>query len=89
MSSSIRCSSIHIQKHCCVDDKGIISSKRVAEVSEQLMDLGCYEISLGDTIGIGNPGQATKVTRRVKERVPVDMLAGMSTAILRLLYIVN
>jgi hydroxymethylglutaryl-CoA lyase len=37
-------------------------------------DLGCYEISLGDTIGIGNPGAATEMVRKVKEMIPVEML---------------
>jgi len=37
--------------------QGEIEPKMVAEVSKQLLDLGCYEISLGDTIGIGTPEQ--------------------------------
>lgn len=47
----------------------------MADTSMKLHDMGCYEISLGDTIGIGNPGQATAVIRRVKEHIPVEMLA--------------
>ena len=35
--------------------QGAISPQAVADVSHQLLDLGCYEISLGDTIGIGTP----------------------------------
>ncbi len=47
----------------------------MAEVSARVRDLGCYEISLGDTIGIGNPGAATEMVRKVKEMIPVEMLA--------------
>jgi isopropylmalate/homocitrate/citramalate synthase len=36
--------------------QGEVSPEQVAKVARQLFDLGCYEISLGDTIGIGNPG---------------------------------
>lgn len=37
--------------------EGKISSQKVIEVSQALLDLGCYEVSLGDTIGIGTPAQ--------------------------------
>ena len=36
--------------------EGPISPQKVSEVSQKLLDLGCYEISLGDTIGVGTPG---------------------------------
>ena len=35
--------------------QGDIDVNKVADVSKQLLDMGCYEISLGDTIGIGTP----------------------------------
>ena len=35
--------------------QGEISPEKVYAVSKQLLDMGCYEISLGDTIGIGTP----------------------------------
>ena len=36
--------------------EGPIQPSKVAEVSSKMLDLGCYEISLGDTIGVGTPG---------------------------------
>jgi hypothetical protein len=36
--------------------EGPIKPSKVAEVSSKMLDLGCYEISLGDTIGVGTPG---------------------------------
>jgi hydroxymethylglutaryl-CoA lyase len=48
---------------------------RVAEVAERLWALGCYEISLGDTIGIGTPNAARAMLRAVAERVPMKSLA--------------
>ena len=37
--------------------QGEIDPQLVNQVSKTLVDMGCYEISLGDTIGIGNPGK--------------------------------
>ena len=37
--------------------------------------MGCYEISLGDTIGIGNPGQISSLVRAVGAKVPLECLA--------------
>ncbi len=47
--------------------EGAIQPKKVAEVVEQMLDLGCHEISLGDTIGVGTP----ESTRRMLEQVLV------------------
>jgi hydroxymethylglutaryl-CoA lyase len=35
--------------------KGVVSSKVVGQLTEQLLELGCYEVALSDTIGIGTP----------------------------------
>ncbi|CAN1250345.1 Hydroxymethylglutaryl-CoA lyase, mitochondrial, partial [Linum perenne] len=40
-------------------EEGAISPSKVAYVAKALYDMGCYEISLGDTIGVGTPGNAT------------------------------
>ena len=50
--------------------------ERVAEVAGTLFDAGCYEISLGDTIGVGTPNRTKEVIARVTQRVPVASLAG-------------
>ncbi len=48
----------------------------VAEIADRLFSLGCYEISLGDTIGQGTPDSIAKMLIAVRERVPVTRLAG-------------
>ncbi|MBT1444952.1 hydroxymethylglutaryl-CoA lyase [Shewanella sp. JM162201] len=54
---------------------GEIAVNEVARVSEILYKLGCYEISLGDTIGVGTPAKARKMVEAVAARVPADKLA--------------
>lgn len=56
--------------------EGAVAADRVADVAHQLFKAGCYEISLGDTIGVGTPNRAKAVFARVAERVPVASLAG-------------
>ena len=48
----------------------------VADVAERLFSMGCYEISLGDTIGIGTPVDVQKMLESVAMRVPIPALAG-------------
>lgn len=55
--------------------EGEIAISEVARVSEILYKMGCYEISLGDTIGIGTPDNARRMLEAVAEKVPVDKLA--------------
>ena len=55
--------------------EGAVEPARVAEVSAGLHDLGCTEVSLGDTIGVGTPGKARAMVEAVAERVPLDRLA--------------
>ena len=55
--------------------EGEVDAGRVAEVAARLLELGCYEISLGDTIGVGTPGRARAMLRRVAEGVPLAQLA--------------
>ncbi|HEY8554714.1 MAG TPA: hydroxymethylglutaryl-CoA lyase [Burkholderiales bacterium] len=56
--------------------EGPIAPARVADVAERLYALGCYEISLGDTIGVGTPGQVKAMIEAVARRVPIEKLAG-------------
>jgi hydroxymethylglutaryl-CoA lyase len=58
----------------CPFDGGI-APKAVADVAERLWDLGCYEISLGDTIGVGTPEKAKAMLRAVGANVPTANLA--------------
>ena len=55
--------------------EGEISPIRVAGVADRLYQMGCYEISLGDTIGVGTPGKVEKMLRAVAAKVPVAQMA--------------
>ncbi|MEQ8964926.1 MAG: hydroxymethylglutaryl-CoA lyase [Azospirillaceae bacterium] len=55
--------------------EGEIAPAAVAEVAGRLAGLGCYEVSLGDTIGVGTPGRARAMLAAVAARVPVERLA--------------
>ncbi|KAM3657849.1 hydroxymethylglutaryl-CoA lyase, mitochondrial isoform 3-T3 [Ammospiza maritima maritima] len=55
--------------------EGKISAAKVAEVSKKMYSMGCYEISLGDTIGVGTPGSMREMLAAVMKEVPVGALA--------------
>lgn len=55
--------------------EGDIDPAQVAAVARELLDMGCYEISLGDTIGVGTPIKARKMLARVANEVPINQLA--------------
>ena len=55
--------------------QGEVPLSDVVRVARELHALGCYEISLGDTIGIGTPAKARAMLRAVAEWVPMDALA--------------
>jgi hydroxymethylglutaryl-CoA lyase len=54
---------------------GEVKPQAVVDVAETLWDLGCYEISLGDTIGVGTPIKARQLLRAVAGAVPMANLA--------------
>jgi hydroxymethylglutaryl-CoA lyase len=54
---------------------GEVKPQAVVDVAKALWDLGCYEISLGDTIGVGTPGKARLLVRAVAGSVPIANLA--------------
>jgi hydroxymethylglutaryl-CoA lyase len=56
--------------------EGEVSPRQVAEVAGALYDMGCYEVSLGDTIGTGTPGKTKAMIAACTERIPVEKLAG-------------
>lgn len=56
--------------------EGAITPQVVADVAWRLRDLGCYEVSLGDTIGVGNPASVARMLEAVGARVPMAQLAG-------------
>lgn len=55
--------------------EGKIQPEKVAWVAKTLFDMGCYEISLGDTIGVGTPGSIDSMLSAVTRLVPVSSLA--------------
>lgn len=55
--------------------EGSIPVTDVASISRELLELGCYEISLGDTIGTGTPVKARRMLEAVRKYVPVNLLA--------------
>jgi hydroxymethylglutaryl-CoA lyase len=63
---------------CVVDCPfdGPVSPDQVAAVAAELRDMGCYEISLGDTIGQGHPDRVDAMLARVLDEMPAAQLAG-------------
>ncbi|CAD5114659.1 DgyrCDS3709 [Dimorphilus gyrociliatus] len=55
--------------------EGFIEPVKVAEVAEKMFQMGCYEISLGDTTGIGTPQRFKDMLKAVSQRVPIERLA--------------
>ena len=56
--------------------EGDVDSDVVLMITEKLLEQGCYEISVADTIGVGTAGDAHHLFERLKTIVPVDQLAG-------------
>jgi hydroxymethylglutaryl-CoA lyase len=54
---------------------GEVKPQAVVDVAKVLWDLGCYEVSLGDTIGVGTPKKARELLRAVAGQVPMANLA--------------
>ncbi len=55
--------------------EGRVEVAAAARVAQALQELGCREISLGDTIGVGTPIRAKKMLAAVSQSVPIDRLA--------------
>ncbi|KAJ4848557.1 hypothetical protein Tsubulata_007856 [Turnera subulata] len=55
--------------------EGAISPSKVAYVAKELYDMGCFEISLGDTIGVGTPGSVVPMLEAVMAVIPIEKLA--------------
>ena len=54
---------------------GPMDAQRCADISKQLIDMGCYEVSLGDTIGKGTPIRMAHLLETVMKQVPASQLA--------------
>lgn len=55
--------------------EGAVAAVTVANLARRLIDIGCYEVALGDTIGVATPGQVESLLRGVTSQVPVAKLA--------------
>jgi hydroxymethylglutaryl-CoA lyase len=55
--------------------EGDIKTQAVIAVAKKLFDMGCYEISLGDTIGVGTPVKTQSLLQEMKREIPVSALA--------------
>ena len=55
--------------------EGDIPAAKVAEVAKALYNMGCYEISLGDTIGVGTPSLINTMINAVTESTPIEKIA--------------
>ncbi|KAK7062797.1 hypothetical protein VNI00_000288 [Paramarasmius palmivorus] len=55
---------------------GAVDPVKVREVAKELIEMGCYEVSLGDTVGMGAPHQISEMLEEVKKDIPVDRIAG-------------
>jgi len=56
--------------------EGPVAKEKVALVAKRLYEAGCYEVSLGDTIGVGTPATVERLFEHVAEVVPMTKLAG-------------
>jgi isopropylmalate/homocitrate/citramalate synthase len=55
--------------------RGAVETAEVVEVATALLDLGCQEVSIGDTIGVAEPDDIRRVTEALLARIPVERLA--------------
>jgi hydroxymethylglutaryl-CoA lyase len=56
--------------------EGDVAPKAVADLTRTLFELGCYEVSLGDTIGVGTPLRVKALVEAVARRAPLKKIAG-------------
>jgi hydroxymethylglutaryl-CoA lyase len=56
--------------------EGKVSEERVVRLAARLYKMGCFEISIGDTIGVATPGQVKSLFTKLKKKVPAAKLAG-------------
>ena len=55
--------------------QGKVAVENVVNLAAKMTEMGCFQISLGDTIGAGTPVQAKRMVQKVSEKVPVSKLA--------------
>ncbi len=55
--------------------EGAVDPARAVAIAARLVELGCYQISFGDTIGVGNPKQTREIVRRALDAMPREKIA--------------
>lgn len=55
--------------------EGAVDEKRVLEICRRMVDFGIYELSLGDTIGVGNPGQTARILELILKHIQAEKIA--------------
>lgn len=56
--------------------EGKVSEAKVVKLAQILIRMGCFEVSIGDTIGVATPGQVESLFKKLKKVIPVKKLAG-------------
>lgn len=56
--------------------EGKVSEEKVVRLAERMIKMGCFEVSIGDTIGVATPGQVQSLFGKLKKKIPVRKLAG-------------
>ena len=55
--------------------EGTVPTERAVKLARELSELGCYQISLGDTIGVGTPLQTKRILQQMLDALPAEQLA--------------
>lgn len=56
--------------------EGKVPEKKVVALAKRLYEMGCYEVSIGDTIGVADPKQVESMIKKLKQVMPVKKIAG-------------
>ncbi len=56
--------------------EGAVAPEQAADVAAALFAMGCYEVSLGDTIGVGTPDSVQRLLEACRRKIPIGKLAG-------------
>lgn len=78
MINERRANHLHSVVSCIFSDpfSGPTAPKDVLRVVQQLLDMGCYEVGLGDTLGVGTPKDTQSLLDALLQDIPADRLAG-------------
>ena len=55
--------------------EGAVDPKRALTIARKLVEMGCYQISLGDTVGVGTPRQTEQIIKMMREELPAEAIA--------------